>query len=73
MIRFAEPFLWDQQDDEPVDLALMLILPQDRWKEHHGVLVRLYRRVADIDFLKALRAAPDEAAVVALVAEALAG
>jgi multiphosphoryl transfer protein len=73
MMRFTKPFFWDEKDEEPVDLALMLILPKERWKEHHGVLVRLYKRVADAEFLDTLRAAPDEAAVAALVAEALAG
>ena len=41
--------------------------------EHLKLLARLSRRIVHDEFRAALRAAPDEAAVAALVAEALAG
>jgi phosphoenolpyruvate-protein phosphotransferase len=74
MIRFADPFRWDAEDEEPVDLAFMLVIPDgERSQEHLGFLARLSRRIVHDEFRDALRAAPDEETVVRLIAEALAG
>jgi len=74
MMRFAAPFLWDSNDEEPVDLAVMLVIPDgERSQEHLRLLARLSRRIVHDEFRAALRAAPDEEMVVRLVEDALAG
>jgi fructose-specific PTS system IIA-like component len=74
MMRFTAPFLWDSNDEEPVDLAFMLVIPGGEWSlDHQKLLARLSRRIVHDEFRAALRAAPDEEAVVRLMAEALAG
>jgi fructose-specific PTS system IIA-like component len=74
MMRFAAPFLWDTNDEEPVDLAFMLVIPDgERSQEPLRLLARLSRRIVHDDFRAALRAATDEEMVVRLVEDALAG
>ena len=74
MMRFAIPFPWDSNDEKPVDLAFMLVIPDgERSQEHLRLLARLSRRIVHDEFREALRAAPDEATVVRLVTGALTG
>lgn len=73
VLRLAAPFQWDAAADELVDLILMLGLPaSDSNRDHLKLLARLSRRLVDEEFRASLRAAADEAAVVALVKTALA-
>ena len=74
VLRFARPVDWNSSDGEAVDLAIALLIPAgEKSTEHLKLLARLSRRIVHDEFRAALRAAPDEAAVAALVAEALAG
>jgi mannitol/fructose-specific phosphotransferase system IIA component (Ntr-type) len=53
-------------------MAVMLALPAgEAPKEHLKLLARLSRRLAHDEFRDALRAAPDAAAVIALLAPVL--
>jgi multiphosphoryl transfer protein len=74
LLRFARPIDWNSADGESVDLAIALLIPSgERSMEHLKLLARLSRRIVHDEFRAALRAAPDEAAAAALLAEALAG
>ncbi len=74
VMRLAVPIDWNASDGEPVDLAVMLIIPAgERSRNHLRLLARLSRRIVHDEFRAALRAAPDEETVVRLVEDALAG
>ncbi len=57
--------------DGPADLVFLIAAPEGAGAEHMKLLSGLARSLVKPDFVAALRAAPDAAAVVALVHEAL--
>lgn len=72
LLRFREPFLWNPDDEEPVDLAVMLAIPAGRAAQDHlKLLARLSRRLVHEDFRDALRAAADAGAAIRLIREAV--
>jgi multiphosphoryl transfer protein len=72
VLRFAEPFLWEADDEEPVDMAVMLAIPAGRAAEEHlKLLARLSRRLMHEEFRDALRASRDPEAAVRLILEAV--
>ncbi|MCX6561593.1 MAG: phosphoenolpyruvate--protein phosphotransferase [Candidatus Aminicenantes bacterium] len=74
VLRFAAPFLWEADDEQPVDLAVMLAIPSGRGAEEHlKLLARLSRRLMHEEFRDALRSAPDRDAIVRLIGEAVEG
>ncbi len=73
LLRFAAPFRWNEGDEEPVDLAVMLAIPSGRAAQDHlKLLARISRRLVHQEFRDALRQAGDPAAVVRLIEEAVA-
>jgi len=73
VLRFGAPFLWNEDDEEPVDLAVMLAIPSGRAAQDHlKLLAKLSRRLVHEEFRETLREAADPEAVVRLIREAIA-
>jgi len=58
---------YEASDGQPVDLIFGLIVPQHASDEQCGLLKHIAARLADAELCQALRAAPDAAAVLALL------
>jgi phosphoenolpyruvate-protein phosphotransferase len=74
VLRPAVPIEWSSADGEPVDTAVMLVLPaKSPSSDHLKLLARLSRRLVHDEFRGSLRAAADAAAVVAVLEPVLSG
>lgn len=66
-LRLAYPVDFEASDGEPVDLVFALVVPEHFTQQHLQLLAELAERFADADYRAALRAAPDVAALHALL------
>ena len=66
--RVATPIAFDSHDDEPVDLVFLLLAPEHAGGDHLKALARISRLVREPATLDKLRAAPDTAALYAVLA-----
>jgi fructose-specific PTS system IIA-like component len=67
MLRLGQGLDWGGADADPVDCILLLAMPAAAGDEHLRVIARLARKLVSEPFRAALKAAPDPAAVVALL------
>ncbi|NND69345.1 MAG: PTS IIA-like nitrogen regulatory protein PtsN [Halioglobus sp.] len=63
LLSLAEPIPFEAPDEQPVDLLFVLLVPEEAHQEHLDILAEVARMFSDHDFCKALRAAPDSAAL----------
>ena len=68
-LRLAHPVDFDAGDGEPVDLVFAMAVPEHFTQQHLQLLSELAERFADPAWREALRAAPDAAALRALLLE----
>lgn len=62
VVRFAEPIEWEAIDDEPVNVAVCLVMPMvDEGNTHLAVVSRFARKLASRDFIEKLKTIPGEA------------
>jgi PTS system nitrogen regulatory IIA component len=66
-LRLAEPVDFGASDGEPVDLVFAMAVPEHFTQQHLQLLAELAEQLADEGFRAALRAAPDAAALRALL------
>ena len=66
-LRLEAPVDFDAGDGEPVDLVFAMAVPEHFTQQHLQLLSELAERFADPDWRAALRAAPDAAALRALL------
>ncbi|GEN94102.1 PTS sugar transporter subunit IIA [Pediococcus ethanolidurans] len=56
IVTFTQPIEWESLDEEPVEIAIALIMPlDDPNKEHLTVLSKLARKLMDDEFIKDLQ------------------
>lgn len=61
VVRFAEPIEWEAIDDEPVNVAVCLVMPMvDEGNTHLAVVSRFARKLASRDFIEKLKTIPSE-------------
>lgn len=68
-LRLAHPVDFDAGDGDPVDLVFAMAVPEHFTQQHLQLLSELAERFADAGWRDALRAAPDAAALRALLLE----
>src|SRR5688572_4420963 len=68
-IRLAEPIDFGAPDGEPVDLVFAVVVPEHFAQQHLLLLAQLAEMFGDADFRQRLRAAPDAAALYALLSD----
>jgi PTS system nitrogen regulatory IIA component len=67
--RLEEPLDFEAVDDAPVDLVFLLLTPEDAGADHLKALARVSRLMRSVAICEKLRAAPDKAALYALLTE----
>jgi PTS system nitrogen regulatory IIA component len=67
--RLEEAIDFDAVDDAPVDLVFLLLTPEDAGADHLKALARISRLMRNAAMCEKLRAAPDKAALYALLTE----
>jgi len=67
LARLAAPVDFGALDGEPVDLLVLLLSPEAGGADHLKALARISRALRYPDILDALRAAPDAAAMRAII------
>lgn len=65
--RLSEPIEFESHDGEPVDLIFLLLAPEHASGDHLKALARISRLVREPLTLERLRAAPDAAAIKAVL------
>ena len=68
-VRLAEPVDFGAPDGQPVDLVFALVVPEHFAHQHLVLLSQLAEMFGDAGFRDQLRAAPDAAALHALLAD----
>jgi PTS system nitrogen regulatory IIA component len=68
-LRLAEPIDFGAPDGEPVDLVFAVVVPEHFAQQHLLLLAQLAEMFGDAGFRDALRAAPDAAALYALLSD----
>ena len=68
-LRLAEPIDFGAPDGEPVDLVFAVVVPDHFAQQHLLLLAQLAEMFGDADFRQRLRAAPDAAALYALLSD----
>ncbi len=71
--RLETPIDYEAVDDRPVDLAVMLLAPQDAGAEHLRALARVSRLLRREETRARLRAAPTAESLYSLLSDAQAG
>ena len=67
--RLEDAIDFDAIDDAPVDLVFLLLTPEDAGADHLKALARVSRLLRNGGLCEPLRAAPDKAALDALLTE----
>ena len=67
--RLEDAIDFDAIDDAPVDLVFLLLTPEDAGADHLKALARVSRLMRNVGMCEKLRAAPDKAALDALLTE----
>ena len=67
--RLEDAIDFDAIDDAPVDLVFLLLTPEDAGADHLKALARVSRLMRNAGMCEKLRAAPDKAALYALLTE----
>ena len=65
--RLSKPLDFDAMDDQPIDIAFMLLAPEGSGADHLKALSRAARLLRDGDKLEAIRASDDPARIYDLV------
>lgn len=65
LVTLAEPIEFEAPDNQPVDLVLALLVPEDQHQQHLDTLAGIARLFSDADFCARLRAAGDTGALFA--------
>lgn len=61
VVRFTEPVEWEAIDDEPVELAVCLVMPMvDEGNTHLAVVSRFARKLASREFVEKIKTIPSE-------------
>jgi len=66
-VQLAKPVDFEAMDDQPVDLVILLLAPEDSGADHLKALARIARVLKQPNKLAKLRAASDSAAIYALL------
>ncbi len=66
-LRMAKPVEFDAMDDQSVDLAFALLVPEEATEEHLQLLAQLARQFSDAALCQRLRETNDSAAVPRLL------
>ena len=67
--RLEEAIDFEAVDDAPVDLVFLLLTPEEAGADHLKALARVSRLMRNTGMCEKLRAAPDKAALYALLTE----
>lgn len=67
--RLENAIEFEAPDDEPVDLIFLLLAPEHAGADHLKALARISRLLREPQSLEKLRAAPDKAALYAVLTE----
>ncbi|MDC1120116.1 PTS IIA-like nitrogen regulatory protein PtsN [bacterium] len=65
--KFEQPIDFDSVDDQAVDMAFLLLAPENAGADHLKALARISRMFRDPDICKKLRAAKDDNALCKLL------
>ena len=68
VVRVSTPIPFDAPDDEPVNLLIFLLVPEAATQRHLEILSEIAEMLSDRDLRERLNAAPDAAALHALIA-----
>ena len=67
LVRLAQPVPFESPDGQPVSLAFVLLVPEKATEKHLQILSELAQMFSDRALREALAAAPDAAALYALI------
>jgi nitrogen PTS system EIIA component len=69
LVRLAAPIAFDAPDDEPVDLLIVLLVPEAATQRHLEILSEIAEMLSDSDLREKLKTESDPAALHALIAQ----
>lgn len=67
--RLAQPVSFDSPDGEPVDLLLVIIVPEEATQQHLDILAEVARRLSNDSVLESLRRTTQPSAVYELLTQ----
>ena len=68
-LRLAKPINFDADDNQPVDLVFLLLVPEGAGADHLKALARVSRLLRDVALCEKLRGANNAAALYALLTD----
>jgi len=66
-VRLAQPVSFDAPDGEPVDLLLVIVVPEEATQQHLDILAEVARRLSEDSVIESLRAATQTSVVYELL------
>jgi PTS system nitrogen regulatory IIA component len=66
-VRLAQPVSFDAPDGEPVDLLLVIVVPEEATQQHLDILAEVARRLSENTVLESLRSATEASTVYELL------
>lgn len=68
-VRLAQPVSFDAPDGKPVDLLLVIVVPEEATQQHLDILAEVATKLSEPSVLEALRTLEDPKAVYDLLVE----
>lgn len=68
-VRLAKPVSFDAPDGEPVDLLLVVVVPEEATQQHLDILAEIASKLSDAEMVETLRTATDPSVVYDLLTE----
>lgn len=66
-LRLAQPVSFDAPDGEPVDLLLVIVVPEEATQQHLDILAEVAKRLSEDSILDSLRSATEASGVYELL------
>ncbi len=69
-VRLVQPVSFDAPDGEPVDLLLVIVVPEEATQQHLDILAEVARRLSEDSVIESLRSATQPSVVYELLTAA---
>ena len=66
-VRLAQPVSFDAPDGEPVDLLLVIVVPEEATQQHLDILAEVARRLSEDSVIESLRTATQTSVIYELL------
>lgn len=66
-VRLAQPVSFDAPDGEPVDLLLVIVVPEEATQQHLDILAEVARRLSEDSVIESLRRATQPSVIYELL------